>query len=172
MSDLNPEIRVAKVTITQKDFDNLCDEYSDLFEEKELREMKCEPFKIHLKENAKPFAVSVARNVSQPLRKPVKKELKWMEKMGIISRFDGPSPYCSPMVPIWKKENGEVRICIDFKKLNENIERQYHHSDTPFETVSTLPREELGYFAKFDARSGYWQVQLAAESRPHGVYDT
>ena len=57
-------------------------------------------------------------------------------------------------------------FCIDFTHFNKFIQREYHLSNCPFEAVTSTPQEELTYFCKFDARHGYWQVPLDAESRP------
>jgi hypothetical protein len=152
-------------------FQNLRAEFSHLFEESQLKEMDCAPFQIHLKDDAKPHAISVARNVPIAYRDALKRELLRMESMGIISRYDEPSAWCSPIVVVPKK-NDDVRICIDFTRLNQNIQRQYHHSDTPFEIVSTIPSDELGYFCKFDCKSGYWQIPIAEQCRPLTAFIT
>ena len=44
------------------------------------------------------------------------KELDEMEKTGIIKESD--SPWAAPMVVV-KKKNGSLRICIDYRKLNQ-----------------------------------------------------
>ena len=43
--------------------------------------------------------------------------------MGVISKIDQPTEWCAPMVVI-PKPNGDVRICVDLTKLNENILRK------------------------------------------------
>lgn len=47
-------------------------------------------YEIKMQPDARPFALSTARNVPLPLRPKVKEELSRMEDMGVISRVDQP----------------------------------------------------------------------------------
>ena len=77
-----------------------------------------------------------------------------MEKLGVISPHEEPSPWCHPIVIAPKKGTDELRICIDFTRLNKFIQHEYHLRNSPFEAVTSILREELAYFCKFDARHG------------------
>ena len=85
-----------------------------------------------------------------------------MLQMGVISRADEPTPWCSPMV-VTPKPNGDVRICVDLTKLNQNICREAH----PFPSVDfTLGKlAEAKIFSKIDCNSAYWQRKLSKDSR-------
>ena len=48
-----------------------------------------------------------------------------MEGQGVISRVEEPTDWCSGMV-IVPKSNGNVRIRVDYTKLNENVRRELH----------------------------------------------
>ena len=82
-------------------------------------------YTIKLHANAQPRAIYVARNVPIPLREKVHVELSRMEKLGVISRVDEPTPWCSGMVVV-PKSNGSVRICVDLKALNDSVMREIH----------------------------------------------
>ena len=71
--------------------------------------MKTDPDSIHVKSDAKPYAVMTARRVPFPIRNKVEEELKRLQKHDVIVPVDGPSEWCAPMVPVMKK-NGKVRI--------------------------------------------------------------
>jgi hypothetical protein len=77
-------------------------------------------YTIALYPDAKPFALSVPRRVPLPLMDKVKAELTRMEKLGVISRIDEPTEWCAGMVVV-PKSSGQVRICIDFTKLNISL---------------------------------------------------
>ena len=83
--------------------------------------VKTDPVKIHLNEDAKPYALITARRVPFPLLK-VGEELKRLERHGIITRVTEPSDWCSGMVPVRKEES--VRVTIDYKRLNASVKRQ------------------------------------------------
>ena len=80
----------------------------------------------------------------------LKKQLHDMEQLGVISPHVEPCPWCHPIVIAPCKEK----------------QREYYLSNYPFEAVTSIPQEKLACFCKFDFRHGYWQVPLAAESRP------
>ena len=82
-------------------------------------------YQIKSIENPEPFALHVPRKVPLPLLKKTKDEIEKMLQMGVISRADEPAPWCSPIV-VTPKPNGDVRICVDLTKLNQNIRREAH----------------------------------------------
>lgn len=66
-------------------------------------------YRITLKEDAKPFLVSVPF----PFVSENKEELD-----RIHPRVDQPTDWCAPMV-VTPKSYGKVRVCVDLSKLNE-----------------------------------------------------
>ncbi|UYV82314.1 K02A2.6-like [Cordylochernes scorpioides] len=71
---------------------------------------------ILIKEDAIP-QVYTARRLFLAMRDPVREELKKMSKLGVIKKINKPTEWSHPMVVV-KKPNGDVRICIDPRKLN------------------------------------------------------
>ena len=51
------------------------------------------------------------------VRGDVEKELERLERLDIIERVEGPTPWISPIVVVPKK-SGEVRICVDMREAN------------------------------------------------------
>ena len=82
--------------------------------------------------------------------------------MGVTSRVDEPTPWCSLMV-VTPKPNGDVRICIDIIKLNENISREAHPLPSVDFTSGKLA--EANIFSKIDCNSAFWQRKLSEDSR-------
>ena len=119
-------------------------------------------YTIKLRPDAKPFCLFTPRNVPLPLREKVKQEIQRMEKLGVISRTEEPTPWCAAMV-IVPKPSGSVRICVDLKPLNESVMREIH----PLPKVDTNLAQLTGarLFSKLDTNSGFWQVPLSKESR-------
>ena len=58
------------------------------------------------------------------------------------------------------KPSGQVRICIDLKKFNECVQREFH----PLPHVEEI-LAQLTVFTKLNANSGFWQIPLARKSR-------
>ena len=75
--------------------------FQDVFSPKEglLKPMKGEPMKIHVRENAEPFALTSARQIPFALRDQVREEILIMLSRGIIKRIgDETSEWGHPLV--------------------------------------------------------------------------
>ena len=92
----------------------------------------------------------------------VEKKLKELQEADITEEAKGPTPWVSPTV-IAPKLNGDNRLCIDLRRINEAIIRERH----PLPTVEEIIHEANGstVFTKIDLRWGFHQVELAEESR-------
>jgi hypothetical protein len=123
---------------------------------------KGDSYVVQLKPDTKPFALFTPRNVPIPLCQKVKEELSRMESLGVISPVEEPTPWCAGMVVVPKK-SGDVRICVDFHPLNENVLREVHPLPKVDATLACLACATI--FSKLDANCGFWQIPLSEESR-------
>ena len=85
--------------------------------------LKVKPVRIRLRDDAVPYSITTARRVSAPLLPKVKAELDRMLKCDVIEEIKEPTEWCAPIVPVPKK-TGEVRICVDLKRLNTAVKRE------------------------------------------------
>ena len=103
----------------------------------------------------------------KPWRQPLHLEDKIEETIknlidnGIIKKCN--SPWNTPMVSVWKKGKQEVRLCLDFRKLNAITERQCFPMPNVEDLLNKL--NGAGYFSTIDLGNAYYQVQLAEESQ-------
>ena len=118
-------------------------------------------YQIKLRSDAKLYTMQVPRRVALPLLPKVEAELQRMETLGVISKIEEPTDWCSPMVVV-PKQNGTVRICVDLTKLNESVQRERLLLPSVEQTLAQISGAK--YFSKLDANSGFWQIQLAPES--------
>ena len=109
-----------------------------------------------------------------PLCTRLKQNLDKMESMQVISKVEQPTPWCAGMVVVPKK-TGTIRICVDLKPLNGNVQREVHPLPTVDDTLAQLTGAKM--FSTLDANSGFWQVPLEKSSRllttfltPYGRY--
>jgi Reverse transcriptase (RNA-dependent DNA polymerase). len=154
---------VCRLEQTKETESKLRNEFSDVFDEKNLKPMKGSPMTIILEDNAIPHQERNARNIPVAYEGQVKKQLDDMLEDVIIERVTGPSAWCHPIVVVNKKGTNEMRMTVDLKKLNSQVKRPVHPMKTPKDMVVGM--NGARYFTKFDARHGYWQVPLAEESR-------
>jgi hypothetical protein len=103
-----------------KNVDTVQEQYSELFSGLGKTDWE---YTIKLKPGYVPFALSTPRRVPLLLMEKVKKELQRMENMGVISRVDKSTNWCSGMVVV-PKSDGSVRICVDLTKVNESVLRE------------------------------------------------
>jgi len=120
-------------------------------------------YTIKVKDDATPYSLCTPRNVAIPLREKVRVELHRMESNGVISKVTTPTPWCAGMVVVPKRD-GTVRICVDFKVLNESVLREVYPIPKVDDTLAQLVGATI--FSKIDANSGFWQIPLAEVSRP------
>ena len=79
--------------------------------------------------------------------------------MGLIVEIN--LDWVSPLVIVPKK-GGKLRMCIDFRYLNENIiKTKYYSSFIYKDIVNYLHEENAECFAVLDLLSGYWQLLIA-----------
>lgn len=80
----------------------------------------------------------------------IKTEINRMIQWGIIERSR--SPWSNPMVPVYTK-SGEIRLCLDARKLNQCIIPD-RECPEPIESTLTKFRKNK-YISTLDLRSGY-----------------
>ncbi|KAK3549941.1 hypothetical protein QTP86_016871, partial [Hemibagrus guttatus] len=118
-------------------------------------------YNIVLKPGAQPFSLSTPRRISLPLLLKVKEELIRMEQQGVISKVEGPTEWCAPMVAV-PKNTGRVRMCSDLTELNKSVLREKHPLPSVEHTLGQLAGAKV--FSKLDANAGFWQIPLSKES--------
>jgi len=123
----------------------------------EFGKLDCNPVSIRLIADAEPYSVFTPRRVPVHILPKVEQELNRLEQHGITMKITEPTEWCSPMVPVVKK-NGEIRICADFNKLNKYILRERFIMPTIEEMLPKLAGSTK--FSKLDAHSGFYQIPL------------
>ena len=92
---------------------------------------------------------------SQKEREYVDAELEKMLASGVIC--PSKSPWGAPVVLV-RKKTGELRFCIDFRRLNEVTKKDAYPLPRIDECLDAL--EGSKFFSTLDLASGYWQVAM------------
>lgn len=131
---------------------------------KPLPVMAGKPHQIHLIEGAKPYACHTPAPVLKHWEVEVKKQLDEDIAKGVIEPVPvgEATEWCARMVVVAKK-SGQPQRTIDFQNLNAACRRETHHTPTPFDMVSSIPRHV--YKTTADAHWGFHQVELEESSK-------
>lgn len=123
--------------------------------------MKCTLVKIQLKDGATPYSVGTARRIPIPLLDKVEAEWKRMKEENIIQEITEPTEWVAPSVPA-VKPNDKIRICMDWKKLDQAVKRVCYIIPAVNDVVHQL--RSCSVFSKLDVVSGFWQIPLDPET--------
>ena len=141
---------------------NLLIQHKDIFLEIPGR-MTGYEYRIKVKNSKK----VVRRSYPIPLaqRDAVSREIKKMLEWDVIELSE--SAYCNPL-RIVNKSNGEVRVCLDARFINEIIEAD---NEAP-PLIDDLLQHFHGcnFLSTTDMTKGYWQVPLEMESRKYTAF--
>lgn len=105
--------------------------------------------------------ISPLHNVPISLRPELKAKLEQMCEQEIIEQVDQPTEWVSNIV-ITKKKNGQLRICLDPRPLNEALQRERYQLPVLNDVLPELAKAKV--FSTLDLTAGYWHVTLDEES--------
>nr|ABA98111.1 retrotransposon protein, putative, Ty3-gypsy subclass [Oryza sativa Japonica Group] len=109
----------------------------------------------------------------RPYRMPVneleelKKQIRELQEKGFVRPSS--SPWGAPVLFV-KKKDGSMRMCVDYRSLNEvTIKNKY-----PLPRIDDLFDQLKGakVFSKIDLRSGYHQLNIRTEDIPKTAFST
>ena len=136
-------------------------EFQDIFALSDLELGKTNLVKHHiLVTNPVPFKDRHTRIPPSQIE-PLRKLLKNMEEVGAIRKSN--SPWSSSIVLV-KKKDGNLRFCIDLRKLNARTVKDAYALPRIEETLDYLAGSK--WFSALDLKLGYWQMELDEESKP------
>ena len=79
------------------------------------------------------------------------------------------SPWSSPIILV-KKKDGEMRFCIDYRKLNSVTIGQAHPLPRVDDILDSLG--DAQYFSTLDLKSAYWQISVDENDRHKTAFVT
>ncbi|KAK7933739.1 hypothetical protein WMY93_004635 [Mugilogobius chulae] len=97
----------------------------------------------------------------------VRDHLRDLLEAGVIRESE--SPFSSPIVVV-RKKNGDVRLCIDYRKLNLHTIKDAYALPNLEESFSALTGSR--WFSVLDLKSGYYQIEMAEIDKPKTAFVT
>ena len=111
------------------------------------------------KDFASDLGHSALRGMSTPQLEFVKKFLEEHLKKGFIEASSAP---CSSPILLAKKPGGEIRFCVDYRKLNSLTKKNAYPLPLIAETIARLKKAVI--FTKIDIRQAFHKLRMAVES--------
>eukprot|EP00731_Ephydatia_muelleri_P034422 Em0059g7a len=102
------------------------------------------------------------RKITHVMRRAVTEKLQAMEKDGLITRVDTPTPWISNLTAVWKPDKVQVRVCLDPRDLNTAIKRNHFHMPTLDDVLPTLNKAKV--FCLLDVKDGFMHIKLTERS--------
>ena len=104
--------------------------------------------------------VSHPYRIPDRLKEGVRAEVMKLVELGIA--VPSVSPWASPIVPV-PKADGSVRVCIDYRKLNEVTDADPYYMATLEEILERVGGSQV--MSKLDLAKGFYQVEVEPTSR-------
>ena len=98
--------------------------------------------------------------VPNRLKEGVRAEVDKLVELGIV--VPSTSPWASPVVPV-PKGDGTVRVCVDYRKLNEVTTADPYYMSTMEEILERVGESKV--MSKLDLAKGFYQVEVEPESQ-------
>ena len=130
----------------------LKEEYPEVFSDLPGRTTACQ-LKIETGEAAP--RGSHPYRIPNKLKEGVRAEVEKLVELGIV--VPSTSPWASPVVPVPKKD-GTVRVCIDYRKLNEVTVADPYYMTTMEEILERVGESRI--MSKLDLAKGFYQVEV------------
>ena len=147
----NSEMQLAKVPVVNEFFDVIPEDLPGLPPDREIE------FKIELAPGTEPISIASYRMAPAEL-KELKVQMEELLSKGFTKMST--SPWGAPVLFV-KKKDGSLRLCINYRQLNQvTIRNQY-----PLPRIDDLFDQLQGakVFSKIDIRSGYYQLRCVGK---------
>ena len=141
-------------------------EFSDILTE--VGKLKNYQLNLHINKDVKPVAKTV-RRLPFGLRDKVAQKLDELLDMDIIEEVPNtPTTWVSPLVTT--KPDGDIRVCVDMRRANEEIVCKRHPIPTTEEILFNLNGSTV--FGKIHLKWGFHQIELKENSQEITTFTT
>ena len=91
---------------------------------------------------------------------------QWLQ-LGIVE--PAKSPYNSPIFCV-RKKGGGFRMCLDYRGVNAKSLPENYNIRTPDDCIAEVGQKGGKYFIALDLSSGFYQMEMAPQSRPVSAF--
>lgn len=124
---------------------------------------KMSGIQVHIKMNPEVTpCFQPLRRIPIPMESAVNKKLDELLKRDIIEPKKGPATWVSPLV-VAKKTNGDIRLCVDLRRVNQAVIRDRHPMPIIEEILMRIGKGKL--WSVLDIKDAFFLLELDDETR-------
>ena len=101
--------------------------------------------------------------IQECYRAQMEQHIRELLKMNIIRHSQ--SAFNAPAFAILKRDKRSLRICVDYRRLNQATVPQYHPGATVAECFDSIARLKADTYSLVDVTSGFYHIFLSEQSR-------
>ena len=114
---------------------------------------------LSIKTKEAPPISSPPYRIPDRMKEGVRQEVLKLVELGVV--VPSHSPWASPIVPV-PKPDGSIRVCIDYRRLNEITEGDPYYMCTLEEILERVGGSKA--VSKLDLAKGFYQIEVEPES--------
>lgn len=168
VTEISKEIKIGELSSeVKKKLCQVLEEYQDVFSSSKM-DIGCTPLIHHSIDTGDSPPIAVApRRIPIALEEKVDKMIEELLKNDIIQPSE--SPWNAPIVIVAKK-NGDIRLCVDYRKLNAVTKRTVYPIPATSQLLDCLNGSI--FFSTLDLSQGYHQIPMAPQDIPKTAFAT
>lgn len=151
------EQMATKIPALHSALSEVAEEFPEAFGEDITMPCDFKRFKVRLKNGAQ-FICMLPRRLSEPMMIEVQKQIDSWLHQGVIRKSS--SPFAFPLVIV--KRNGKIRVCCDFRILNDMTEPYPYAMPDLHDVLDRLAGKE--FYWSVDVSSFFNQIEVEEES--------
>ncbi len=152
VGEIPMEAKKALFTILQS--------YEDDMNKHKLSPIKSLPFEHEIKVKDQTPVHTAPRRIPYSQRDEINEQISNLQAKGFIK--ESFSPYSSAIVPVIKP-NGKIRMCIDYRALNDKTIGNTYPIPRVEDLVESLKGSQI--FSVIDLKDAYWHVPIKEQDR-------
>jgi hypothetical protein len=153
----------TKIPALSSALDAVADEFPEAFGEDISTPCDFKRFKVRLKNGAQ-YICMLPRRLSEPMIEEVQKQIDAWLQQGVIRKSS--SPFAFPLVIV--KRNGKIRVCCDFRVLNDMTEPYPYAMPDLHDVLDRLAGKQ--YYWSVDVSSFFNQIEVEDDSTQYMAF--
>ena len=159
LPDLAPE-KQSRISL-------MCKDHVDVFSRGDFDVGAATVTEHHIKLTDETPIYQRPRRFPRPVADEIERQVQTLNSLDVVE--PSISPWSSPVVPV-RKEDGKIRMCIDYRKLKSVTVPDRFSIPNLHDSVFSLPGNK--YFTRLDLVKSYYQIPIDEKSRPYTAFST